>query len=322
MTPPAAGATRSLDLKAPPKPRRVTPRHPRRVSGPARPNAQASSGGSRSATAMALPAPGVALPTRRPRRTSAPSRRRPAKPGSTQNPGIALRTAGALQRVSASALLDRLIRGRLWIGLLAFALIGIVAMQLVVLKLNTGIGSKLQHEALLQRENAELGIENSVYSAENRIAPLAAATGMTFAPAGTVHFVRASPDDLVRAASALSSGAGASTTTQPEATQAAVGETGASSGATSQGTAATAEAEASGSTSAGAENAGGSSESSPAASPESGTAAVSAAPSSATTASATTTPTVGAGEQTSGASAAPAGGASAPAGGAQAAPQG
>ncbi len=318
MTPPAAGAIRSVDLKAPPKSPRVTPRHPRRVSGPARPSARASSGTSRTAAAMALPAPGVALPTRRPKRTSAPSRRR-ARPGSTQNPGIALRTAG---RISASALLDRLIRGRLWIGLLAFALIGIVAMQLVVLKLNTGIGSKLQREALLQRENAELGIENSVYSAENRIAPLAAATGMTFAPAGTVHFVTASPDDLVRAAGALSSGAQASTSTPPEATQAALGETGASSDATSQGTAASAEAEASNSTSLGAESADGSSETSPAASPESGTAAASAGPSAAAPASAATAPAEGAGEQASGASAAPAGGASAPAGGAQAAPQG
>lgn len=212
MTPPVAGATRLLDRQATPNPRRLAARNARRVSGPGRPSARASSGAQRSVAAVALPAPGVALPTRRPRRTAAPSRRR-AKPGSRQNPGIALRTAGAFERVSASALLDRLIHGRLWIGLLAFALIGIVAMQLVVLKLNTGIGDKLQREALLQRENAELGIENSVYSAESRIAPLAAATGMTFAPAGTVHFVTASPDDLSQAAGVLA------IAPQPEATE-------------------------------------------------------------------------------------------------------
>ena len=100
--------------------------------------------------------------------------------------------------------MDRLIRGRLWIGLLAFALIGIVAMQLLVLKLNTGIGRTLGHVATLQRENAQLNIEDSMYSSENRVAPLATAAGMTLAPAGTVHFVTASMADISRAAAALS----------------------------------------------------------------------------------------------------------------------
>ncbi len=315
MTPPAAGATRSLDLKAPSNPRRLAARNARRISGPVRPSARASSGASRSAAAVALPAPGVTLPTRRPRRTTAPSRRR-AKPSSTQNPGIALRTAGAFERVSASALLDRLIHGRLWIGLLAFALIGIVAMQLVVLKLNTGIGGKLQREALLQRENAQLGIENSMYSAESRIAPLAAATGMTFAPAGTVHFVTASPDDFSRAASALSSASQSSTSTQSETGDSASGET----SATTQSTVVTGEAEASESSSAPAESTSGSSEAASAASAESSAAAAAAAPASAPASAAA--PESSAGAQASGASATPAGGASAPAEGAQAAPQG
>jgi hypothetical protein len=106
--------------------------------------------------------------------------------------------------VSDSALLDRLVRGRLWIGLLAFALIGIVAMQLMVLKLNTGIGATLAREAALQRSNAQLGIEAATGSGEGRIEPLAAATGMTFAPSGGVHFVASSPaGDISRAAAAL-----------------------------------------------------------------------------------------------------------------------
>jgi hypothetical protein len=106
--------------------------------------------------------------------------------------------------VSDNALLDRLVRGRLWIGLLAFALIGIVAMQLLVLKLNTGIGATLAREAALQRSNAQLGIEAATGSGEGRIEPLAAATGMTFAPSGSVHFVASSPaSDIARAAAVL-----------------------------------------------------------------------------------------------------------------------
>jgi hypothetical protein len=115
-----------------------------------------------------------------------------------------LRVIDAVEGISSSSLLDRLIRGRLWIGLLAFALIGIVAMQLLVLELNTGIGRKLTRVAQLQIANAQLGIEDSGASAEARIDPLATASGMTFAPSGSVHFLAASQADVARAATALS----------------------------------------------------------------------------------------------------------------------
>jgi cell division protein FtsL len=200
MTPPAtAAASRSL-ARTTSGSRRVAVRHPRRVSGPA---------GTVRAAAVAIPAPGIALPRERPARPKAKPRRAPARKstrriGRQGTPGLALRAIGAFQTLSASAVLDRLIRGRIWIGLLAFSLIGIVAMQLVVLELNTGIGRTLAREATLQRENAQLGIEDSTYSAESRVAPLAASAGMTLAPPGTVHFVQAVPVDVSRAAAALS----------------------------------------------------------------------------------------------------------------------
>ena len=168
MTPPAAAVAEALPRHRT-APRRTPVRHPRRISGPARP---------------ARPAP---------RTASRPD-----------DHGLALRAIEAYERVSDNALLDRLVRGRLWIGLLAFALIGIVAMQLMVLKLNTGIGATLAREAALQRSNAQLGIEAATGSGEGRIEPLAAATGMTFAPSGSVHFVASRPtSDISRAAAAL-----------------------------------------------------------------------------------------------------------------------
>jgi hypothetical protein len=200
MTPPATAAARTSHRSAPGS-RRAAVRHPRRISGPAGPVRSV-------AAAVAIPAPGVALPRQRPARPAVKPRRRPTRRvtrGPMQGaPGIAVRAAAAFEGVASSAVLDRLIRGRAWIGLLAFALIGIVAMQLLVLQLNTGIGRTLTRVAQLQRENAQLGIEDSTYSAESRIAPLAAATGMTLAPVGTAHFVATSPSDLARAASVLS----------------------------------------------------------------------------------------------------------------------
>jgi hypothetical protein len=214
MTPPATA--RSLPKRAASDRSKVgqgraPSRRARRVSGPSAPARSGSL-----AAAVAIPAPGVTLPRERQVPPSLPSRKRsdPARRRASAgaNPGIALRGVQALDGISSSAFLDRLIRGRLWIGLLAFALIGIVAMQLLVLELNTGIGRTLGHVATLQRENAQLNIEDSMYSSENRVAPLATAAGMTLAPTGTVHFVTASQADIPRAATALSSAAQASTT--------------------------------------------------------------------------------------------------------------
>lgn len=190
MTPPATAAAAP---RLAPGSRRRAPARPRRVSGPA-PSARST------VAAVAIPAPGVALPRRR----AAAPKRRPARANEPR--GVALRIVDAVEGISSSSLLDRLIRRRLWIGLLAFALIGIVAMQLLVLELNTGIGRKLTRVAALQIANAQLGIEDSGASAEARIDPLATASGMTFAPSGSVHFVQASPADVARAAAELSTG--------------------------------------------------------------------------------------------------------------------
>ena len=216
MTPPASAVAPSVGRAAP---------LPRRAPAPRR-------------------APGRA-PTR-PRRVSGPAR--------PDNAARAARPVRGAARAAPrpGALLDRLIRGRLWIGLLAFSLIGIVAMQMVVLKLNTNIGRTLTRAATLQRENAQLGIEDSTYSAETRVAPLAAAAGMTLAPPGSVHFVQTAQADLARAAAVLSQsiqphaetsagvsteGAAASASSSPSETsestptggEASAGETGGSS---------------------------------------------------------------------------------------------
>lgn len=214
-------------------------RHPRRISGPVN---LARSG---SAAAVAIPAPGIALPPKHPSRTVQPRRspaRRSARRGAREvSPGIALRVISAFEGASGSVLFDRLIRGRLWIGLLAFALIGMVATQLFVLKLNTAIGHTLQRVAQLQRENAQLGIENSTSSAESRIVLSTATSGMTLAPVGTVHFLAANRADVSRAANALVAPIQAPVSTQSteassglsESSVAKAGETATSSAASS-----------------------------------------------------------------------------------------
>ena len=59
-----------------------------------------------------------------------------------------------------------------------------MTLQLGLLKLNGGIGRALEHEALLQRENAALSIENSEMAAGERVELSAARIGMEYVPAG------------------------------------------------------------------------------------------------------------------------------------------
>jgi cell division protein FtsL len=172
MTPPAAAAAPAVRPRGPLPPgrQRTAPARPRRISGPARP-----------------------------RRPVGPAARPSSQPG-----GIALGLIAALERVSRHRLLDRLARGRTSIALVAFALIGIVTLQLGLLKLNSSIGRTLARESVLQRENATLGIENSELASGDRIDSRATQLGMTLVPVGAVRFLSVRPrTDAARAAAAL-----------------------------------------------------------------------------------------------------------------------
>ncbi len=167
--------------------------------------------------AVAVPAPAV-RPRSRPRplpdiRTRpAPPRRRPRR---VSGPTSRSRTVSPAAGLTARPLLDRLIRGRIWIAVVAFALIGIVTMQLGLLKLNAGIGRALEHEAALQRENSALSIEDSEVAAGDTVELQAAHLGMQLIPTGTLKFLSAQPSagETARAVAALNARASASSTT-------------------------------------------------------------------------------------------------------------
>jgi hypothetical protein len=203
MTPPAASAAAAPAIH----PRRTTaprrapatkPRRPRRISGPANPARHPS--------------------TARSRNSARAQTHRWAGPA---------HAVGLAEAVATHRLLDRLIRGRIWIGVIAFALIGIVTMQLVLLKLNAGIGRSLVRETLLQRENATLSAENSEVAAGEQVEAQAERAGMEPIPSGAVRFLTAHPStDVSKAAAALSawsagSGAATGTTTTGESSSGA-----------------------------------------------------------------------------------------------------
>lgn len=143
----------------------------------------------------------------RPRRVSGPARTprgRTAPAGRAEHAGIAIALPAAVRGLPLGRLLDRLLTGKAWIGAVAFALIGIVALQLALLHLNSSIGRSLERGAVLQRQNAALSIENSEVAAGARVESRAAAIGMQLVPSGALRFLAARPSsDPARAAGAL-----------------------------------------------------------------------------------------------------------------------
>jgi len=137
-------------------------RPPRRVSGP------------------------VAHPHRRPQVVPAPR-------GATTSIFVRVRALPDLRVV------DRLLRSRAWIWALALLLGGIVAMQVSLLKLNTGISRAVTTTSTLERQNGDLEAEITRLSASGRVQQGAATLDMIMPAAGDVGYVTSREDDARRA---------------------------------------------------------------------------------------------------------------------------
>ncbi len=114
-------------------------------------------------------------------------------------------TTGAFERLRAlpeHRLVDRLLRGRAWIWLIGLALLGIVAMQVSLLKLNAGISRAVEASATLERQNADLEATIARQSSGERIRVEAERQGMVMPAAGDVGYVTARPDRDARRAAA------------------------------------------------------------------------------------------------------------------------
>jgi len=176
VTPPAAATAAGRRVAQPQR-----PRPPRRVSGPARGRA--------------------AAPQRAPR-PQAPTRRRPVavpRPARRRDLTRGARLLAWLRALPDHRLVDRLLGGRVWIVLIGTLLVGIVTMQLSLLKLNAGIGRSVARGAALEQRNATLRAEISRLSDSHRIVDAATQMGFVVPPQGTPRFVTASAGDAGRA---------------------------------------------------------------------------------------------------------------------------
>jgi cell division protein FtsB len=164
-------------------PRPPAPHRPRRVSGPASPPRREPRA---RIDASVLAAPGAVAYPRPQRLPSRPPLRLVAG-----GAAIAYRVSDAALGVAGSRLMDRLVRSRVWIVVVAFALIGIVAMQVSMLKLNAGVGRAVETISTLERTNASMRAEVSRLSSGDRIQSLAGARGFVMPAPADVTYLRA-----------------------------------------------------------------------------------------------------------------------------------
>ena len=153
MSPPAATAA-ARRARRRPSARTVAPRIPRRVSGPLR-----------ARTAPRAQA-SVALP-------------------------LGARLAAFASTLPDRGIVDRMVRGRAWIAVVGTLLIGLVAMQVSLLKLNAGIGTDVERAAGLERTNGELRAQVSELESGARIQEQVGGLGMVMPPAGQISYLTA-----------------------------------------------------------------------------------------------------------------------------------
>jgi hypothetical protein len=153
------------------------------------------------AAAVALPLPFRPQPAReRPR----PVRERP-QPVRDRAPKAATGIRGRIGAVVLSLpdhhLLDRAIRGRVWIPLLGVLLAGIVATQVEILKLGASMGRSVEQTSSLTSQNELLRDNVAALSDDQRIERLATTMGMVLPPPGAVGYLTAGRGgDVARAA--------------------------------------------------------------------------------------------------------------------------
>ena len=127
-----------------------------------------------------------------PRRVSGPSRR-PALAGVPAQRG---RTSAfeKLGRIPDHRVVDRLLRGRACILLIGLMLGGIVAMQVSLLRLNTGISRAVQAQETYTRQNATLQAAIAESTSGEKVAAAAVALNMVEPPAGETRYLTARPE--------------------------------------------------------------------------------------------------------------------------------
>lgn len=134
-----------------------------------------------------------AAPLRRraPVRQPAPARPAPARrPAPVRGPAAPAR---GIARPAGAAVLDRLLSGRLWIGLVFLLLVGIVFFNVDLLGMNRDIARTAERSESIKRENARLRGDIARLGSSERIQKVAADGGLVLPAPGEVRYLKPNP---------------------------------------------------------------------------------------------------------------------------------
>jgi hypothetical protein len=142
-------------------------------------------------------------------RTGAHAERAPRQsaPRRRSGPARVAATAPALRALplprfvpSPSGLLDRLLRGRIWVVLIGSLLVGIVFFNVSVMRLNQTITRDSARATVLRQENSRLGVDAARLGSSERIQRLAAERGFVLPLPQDVRYLTVNPRvDSIRA---------------------------------------------------------------------------------------------------------------------------
>lgn len=141
-----------------------------------------------------------------------PARTAPARRRSQTTPVVGLvpiavgRTAGAVGGMADSGLVVRLTRGRLWIGVLAALLVGIVALNVLSLSLNASSSHLAQQADGLKRANSALQARIAGEVSNDQVLAGAAMLGLFYPATDATRYLSLKPNDAALAARRLQMG--------------------------------------------------------------------------------------------------------------------
>jgi hypothetical protein len=145
-------------------------------------------------------------PARRaPARKRAAPRRRQHTPAAGFVP-VALRTAGAVGGIADSGVVLRLTRGRLWIGMLAALLVGIVALNVIALSFNASSSDAARQADVLNRQNSAFRAQIAELTASAQVQQTAGRLGLHVPNPDQIGYLKPGADDAVTAAKRLRDG--------------------------------------------------------------------------------------------------------------------
>jgi cell division protein FtsL len=137
---------------------------------------------------------------------TAPARRAPLRKAPLRRPRpVRVPRAVEAPTPRGAALLDAILHGRIWIGIVFVLLAGIVFFNVDLLQMNRNIARTADHASAVKRENARLRSELARLGSSERIQTVAAERGLVLPAPAAVRYLKSQPTvDAAKAAKRLS----------------------------------------------------------------------------------------------------------------------